>query len=685
VSVGNRRGKRSSVARVLRVERFSLRVRDGLGALVQVDDARAELRSGRAGLAAQALMVGGRNGELWELHGVDAAAIREGGKWLFSKFSVRTGRVIAGAAPGIRPLRERLAAALSSVSSTPVGKPRTAPPERDWSSNWSRVAGRAAVWVGDLTVAVQGANGEEELIRGLHGAIVREQGDVVRTWGAGAGLPAGWLRWELEVRPGDLRGEGTIEMQDLPVAWVAPLLPEFALRSAREARIDGELALRGDGLERLGLAGNVRIRGLVFESPRIGPKPVRGVQLALSGRGAFLPARGRLEFESARVAVGDDMAAPGSAVGVGAVGALEWQPDHFLVDVTATLATTPCGAAVGAIPRDLLAETADFRMAGTLAGGLRVLIDSRDLAATRVDVEVSDQCVFEEVPAFADMRRFAAPFIQRALEPDGREFAFETGPGSASWTPLSDMSPFLLHAVIAHEDAGFLGHSGFAPSEIQVALVRNLSAGRYVQGASTITMQLVKNVFLHREKTLARKVQEVLLTWWTESVFSKAQILELYLNVIEYGPAIYGIRAAASHYFGKEPRDLSAAESAFLATVLPSPKLFHAAYLEGSPSPRLRERLRGFLRRMAARERIDAAALEAGLAEVDGMVFYREGAERPPTRPLVGTSRPLPFGVPEDTGAAWSEALGEMQEDAASDIPDEANASGNDGWSSDAE
>jgi membrane peptidoglycan carboxypeptidase len=247
------------------------------------------------------------------------------------------------------------------------------------------------------------------------------------------------------------------------------------------------------------------------------------------------------------------------------------------------------------------------------------------------------------------------------------------------------MSPFLLHAVIAHEDAGFVAHHGFAPSEIQVALVRNLIAGRYVQGASTITMQLVKNVFLHREKTLARKLQEVLLTWWTERVFSKERILELYLNVIEYGPSVYGIRHAADHYFGRAPGELSVAESAFLATILPSPKLFHAAYEDGSPSPRLRERLRVFLRRLADRGRIDAAALEAGLADVESMTFHREGAERPPPRALVGTARALPFAMVAEDATGWLDEADDAPDPSAFSTADEARGADDDVWSSDAE
>lgn len=675
--------------RVVLAERVALLVRDGYGPLIAMQGARAVLRDGRAGLGAEALTVGAADGERWEMAGLHASTALEAGNWRLAGLSSRSGRVVSGVLPGAPTLRDRLSALVARVgrSSGHAGlRAGSAEPRGvDWATGWSKVADRANVWMGDLTVATRGPLGEQDSVRELRGAIVRGPGDIVRTWGTGRGVPGGSVQWDLEVRPGDLRGEGTVRMEDLPLGLLGPLLPDVAMRSAREARVDGELALRGDGLERLDLAGNVRVRGLVFESPRIAPTPVRGVAFAVSGRGAWVPARGRLEFDGVRLALGTAADPPGAAVSVTAAGALEWQPDHYLVDVVTTLPNTPCGAAVAAIPRDLLADVANFRMAGTLAGRLRVFVDSRDFVATRVDVDVTDQCVFEEVPSFADMRRFGAPFVHRALEPDGTEFAFETGPGSAAWTPIAEMSPFLLHAVIAHEDAGFVAHQGFAASEIQVALVRNLTAGRYVQGASTITMQLVKNVFLHREKTLARKLQEVLLTWWTERVFSKERILELYLNVIEYGPSVYGIRHAAEHYFGRAPGELSVAESAFLATILPSPKLFHGAYVDGSPSLRLRERLRVFLRRLADRGRIDAAALEAGLADVENMTFHREGAERPPPRALVGTARTLPFAMAAEDTTAWPDEADEAPDPSAFGTVDDASGAEDDAWSSDAE
>ena len=204
--------------------------------------------------------------------------------------------------------------------------------------------------------------------------------------------------------------------------------------------------------------------------------------------------------------------------------------------------------------------------------------------------------------------------------------------------------------------------------------MRNLTAGRYVLGASTITMQLVKNVFLHREKTLARKIQEVLLTWWIESSMAKERILELYLNVIEYGPAVYGIRHAAEHYFGRAPSELSAAESAYLAMILPNPPAFHEHYVAGEIPRAFRNRLAGFIRTLGTRGRFDEAAVAAGVAHVETLSFHREGDPPPAPRTLEGGVAPLPITffstVPLSRSAIVDEEGGGFEE-GSTDEPDD--------------
>lgn len=142
------------------------------------------------------------------------------------------------------------------------------------------------------------------------------------------------------------------------------------------------------------------------------------------------------------------------------------------------------------------------------------------------------------------------------------------------WVPLDQISPNLKRAVIVGEDIEFFSHEGFAVSEIKEA-IRDALSGTRLRGASTITQQLAKNLWLSPSKNPLRKLREALLTRQLENHLSKRRILELYLNVVEFGPGIYGAEAAARHYFGKPAAQLSEWESAQLAASLPRPSRWH--------------------------------------------------------------------------------------------------------------
>lgn len=505
----------------------------------------------------------------------------------------------------------------------------------------------AVLEVQDLAVRAHTGGEDRLVLRDLEAEVRALPESRFELSGSGRPGRGGRLGWRLVVDPDELRAEGRIDFQRLPFVLVVPFLPPLPWHAPEDARVSGELSIEGRGATRVHLEGEVTVDDLALSSPRIAPEPVRRIGFQLSGEADWLPLPRRLELSRATLTLG--------AASAHLAGSLEWAEDHYLVDLRATLPPTDCNTAVGAIPADLLAELAVFTFSGQIGAQVEVRIDSRDLDATRLEVDVADGCRFETAPALADVRRFEAPFTHRVLEPDGSVFEMETGPGTPSWTPIREISPFLVHAVLGHEDGGFFGHEGFSVPSVRSALIRNLRARRYVYGASTITMQLVKNVFLHREKTLARKVQEVLLTWWVESVMTKEKILELYLNVIEYGPGVYGIRNAAEHYFGRAPSELGPAESAYLACILPNPKAYHSHWQEGAVPERFRRRVVRFLQTLGARGRYDAEAVAAGLEGIETLAFHRPGSPRP-AREVRGATAPLPFGPALDR--AWEEAVG---------------------------
>lgn len=166
-----------------------------------------------------------------------------------------------------------------------------------------------------------------------------------------------------------------------------------------------------------------------------------------------------------------------------------------------------------------------------------------------------------------------------------------------TWTRLSQMSRYARWAIILSEDWAFYQHDGVDLEQMRVAFAEMLEGSRF-RGASTITQQMVKNVYLSSSRSLWRKLHEIILAHKLEKVLSKERILEIYFNSIEYGPGIYGIRKAALHYFGKHPSTLTPREGAFLAMLLPSPKRYYISFKKKRLTKFARIRLKAILTKM---------------------------------------------------------------------------------------
>jgi len=143
-----------------------------------------------------------------------------------------------------------------------------------------------------------------------------------------------------------------------------------------------------------------------------------------------------------------------------------------------------------------------------------------------------------------------------------------------TWVPLSNISPYLVKAVLIAEDDKFWSHEGFDYEAIQKALEKDMKAGRFKFGGSTISQQLARNLYLSPTKNPLRKMREAIITWRMEKVLPKRRILELYLNLVEWGNGIFGVEAASRHYYGKPSSELTPQEAARLAAVLPNPRKY---------------------------------------------------------------------------------------------------------------
>ena len=176
----------------------------------------------------------------------------------------------------------------------------------------------------------------------------------------------------------------------------------------------------------------------------------------------------------------------------------------------------------------------------------------------------------------ADLNKLNGEFVYRAIIQNVLQRPVLVGSANPNYTPLDQISPYLQKCVLTTEDPSFFSHRGFINEAFKQSILKNIRTKKFSRGASTISMQLIKNVFLTREKTLSRKLEEILLVYILENnrVVSKQRMLEVYFNIIEWGPNVYGIGEASHFYFQKSPSALSLDECLFLATIIPKPRKF---------------------------------------------------------------------------------------------------------------
>ncbi len=190
-------------------------------------------------------------------------------------------------------------------------------------------------------------------------------------------------------------------------------------------------------------------------------------------------------------------------------------------------------------------------------------------------------------------------------------------PGSKDYVPLKQISPLLQKTVILTEDSSFYEHNGFDWKSIEENARKNYEKGTYAKGGSTISQQLTKNMFLYKDKTLLRKGLELVITMKIEKTLSKKEILERYLNVVEFGKDIYGVKNAAQFYFKKTPAQLDVVESAFLAMILPNPVKYSQSYFRKELTPFAHKRIKQIVTDMYQYTRITEDEYNAAMYKVD--------------------------------------------------------------------
>jgi hypothetical protein len=378
---------------------------------------------------------------------------------------------------------------------------------------------------------------------------------------------------------------------------IADVLPKSVLSPA-DTKIDAAFDLSWTaGVVRFG--GDLSAVGVSLQNDAIASDPVENVSVAMAIRGNLVPAARRIELERLEARVRDLTARLSGTVELPA-GAYRFGNGRKLpfvpkIDLTFAVPRLPCAKLLASVPSALTPKLEGFALKGMFEAQVGAKIDFADLDALDLHGKVGiDGCQVLKAPdvvtklagdesIVVDVEVPPPPGPGHAVG-ETETMSVVVGPENPDFAPYEQISPYLVNSIMTTEDNGFFKHRGWVTSEFKSALKRNLAKGGFRLGASSITMQMVKNVLLSQEKTLSRKLQELFLVWYLEQNLPKERILELYFNAIEFGPRIYGIGAATRHYFGKKPIELNPVEAAFFSSILPSPKRRYVQYCHGSLS-----------------------------------------------------------------------------------------------------
>lgn len=485
----------------------------------------------------------------------------------------------------------RLNAALSLARERVVPRlPRQARIDRFWVT-YSAGKERLHVGPNQLTANKTDASG--------YRVAIAPQGNV-------KGTP---LAIEVTLSPKGKKDAATLSMKGGPVSLGTLGIEEdsFGLNGVDQTTLSGSLKVHlASDAKTLHGGGDVVVEGLALASQRLANGLVTFPRLTVSAEGGMHIDGSAYEISKASVALGETR--------FEGTFQLERASNSVTLQASAKAPLVSCQALLDSAPRGLLGPVELMRFDGTFSLDAGVEADTRALGKMKVRWDFDNGCRVRAVPPELDPEQFRGAFRREVIGAGNFPIQMEFGPLSSSWVPWDEVSPYVEKALLVTEDGRFFRHDGFDNRAIESAIQDNVKAGSFVRGASTISMQLAKNLYLYRSKTLSRKLQEAALTLLLEQSFEKRELLELYVNIVEFGPGIYGIRQAAEHYFNTHPGRLTAAQAFFLASVLPAPT---REYFQTDGT--LKETRLAYVHRLlgisARREALTEAELERALEE----------------------------------------------------------------------
>jgi hypothetical protein len=389
-----------------------------------------------------------------------------------------------------------------------------------------------------------------------------------------------------------------------------------------EARADLHIVASFD-MERMGVAFQVdsQFRGLQVHHPAVDRMPWRDVGMEIHASGQGTSATGRVDIEAAEVR------AFGAQLNVKGWAELLGTPRGEITVSTPPAAPLACAALLAAQAQPVQQALEGLVLGGKLGVSVALSFDAAAWETLALDVRVNPRCTVKTEP---QVLASLTPALVRGTPTGPLAPRLPLGKYHPDFAPLAEMPRHLPAAFLTSEDSRFFAHDGFDIETIRHALVQDFETGSFGRGASTITQQLAKNLFLTPHRTLARKLEETVLAWRLHNLLGKERILELYLNVIDLGPGIRGVRQAARAYFGKELNQLRPIESAYLAALAPNPHVLARRFRDGHVDDGWLQRLHDLLAMMKRSGRLTAAELAAARGTKPAL---RRIDKEPATRP----------------------------------------------------
>ncbi len=401
----------------------------------------------------------------------------------------------------------------------------------------------------------------------------------------------------------ELRGgaaHGSLEVPPMPLAALRPLVRALGVETG-EARggLKAVLQAQPDGRSHLWV--DLQAQKLGVAHPRLDRSYWGGLDLAVRGQAVIDPAADRVEVEPTEL----DLLGFPLVVSGWSERRPRWRGEWKI----STRGETPpaCADLLAAQAAPIRRALAGMDLRGRMGIGIGLAFDSASWESLNLDIAMDPRCRVEREPAALEslLRVLAGGAAAPALSD------LPVGKHHPDFVPRQKMPKHLVSAFLTAEDGRFYNHRGFDLEGIRRALAHDLETATLAKGASTITQQLAKNLFLGPERTLARKLAELVLGWRIDETIPKERQLELYLNVIELGPGIRGVKRAAEVYFGKEVGKLTPLESAHLAALTPNPLGFARRFRDGRVDDGWLNRLYDLLGMMKRSGRLSSAELNS--------------------------------------------------------------------------